>query len=956
MATSSSWRSNNGPRWSQGGNGNNSSNHQSSGGAANSTPRSASSSIVRPNVKVATPSTAAAAPTSGAFPPLGVKGSAPASNDLDAIQIDRILYLLVGLVGNTVVATTKSGIKYVGILSSTSVPDDGNESMGIILSSAQQILNESSVGPLKKMLIIRGEDLDGFSAKDVGLDVPVSMGSANRAGFRTDTEISKKILEPFGEGRILQKWADDPESKPLEADGGAFGEPHGASAAGGGGGGGGGGRGLGGWDQFAANEAKFGIKSNYEENLYTTKLDKSSRDYKEREKRADQLAKEIMNSSTNNIHVAEERNLTEEGEDAQTEEDRYGAVVRGPNAYVPPAARRAAAAAAVAGVQSTIKANGAAREDKANGSQSTLPPPTLTVTGTPTLSQGSEVAIPTNTGPDAVGEFRQFVTSERERMEKKKAALAKKEKDSRLADLKNWGDKFKLKFPLNDEGKAAVTNENGAALEKPRDASLHKNTSPPATLAATQSKEAGSKGDGTASVAPSPKEGASAKVSTTTGPTETKATFAKMTIPKIPPFNADKARAKMNEAAAAAATNAASPNAASASKNAFKLSATASSFKPFNPNATSFTPGGAPPPFLPPHSNVETSTASPRIPSGTASSSSLASPALASVKLASTLAAAATTTTSTTVNEGVPASSDANPFFGSRVIKKPLMPLHVREDFNPFKNGKVPESQTIGPTWGFTGKGYRTLFYANPGEESANTSMNSPHLIQLPPPPPPPSSSAMTPLHNMVTMAMHPHAGMGQQGSSASIPPPPPPPHMQQQQPQLSQPNMTPNNGQPFYMPYGVPQGAPTFRFPGAGGQQGMQQMAANYGQMPPQYMPFSPSMPPTGQAVYSPQMGSIFPPGASMHTMGGVPPNQQMQQQQPRSARYYANGPFPPSVGGPPGAMSPNVRHHHQPQHHQQHHPQQQHHPYQQQQNMPAQPQQGHHSAAASQAGSTAG
>lgn len=59
----------------------------------------------------------------------------------------------------------------------------------------------------------------------------------------------------------------------------------------------GGGGGLGGWDQFAANEARFGVKSNYEETLYTTKLDKSAKDYKDRERKAEQLAKEIMNVS-----------------------------------------------------------------------------------------------------------------------------------------------------------------------------------------------------------------------------------------------------------------------------------------------------------------------------------------------------------------------------------------------------------------------------------------------------------------------------------------------------------------------------------------------------------------------------------------------------------------------------------------------------------------------------------
>jgi hypothetical protein len=84
--------------------------------------------------------------------------------------------------GNTVVATTRSGVKYVGILSSTTVPDDGAESLGVVLSCAQQILKDGGLGVLKKLLIIKGEDLDSLSAKDVGLDVPVSMSNANRAG------------------------------------------------------------------------------------------------------------------------------------------------------------------------------------------------------------------------------------------------------------------------------------------------------------------------------------------------------------------------------------------------------------------------------------------------------------------------------------------------------------------------------------------------------------------------------------------------------------------------------------------------------------------------------------------------------------------------------------------------------------------------------------------------------
>jgi PAB1-binding protein PBP1 len=47
------------------------------------------------------------------------------------------------------------------------------------------------------------------------------------------------------------------------------------------------------WNQFEVNERKYGVKSSYNENLYTTELDKSSKFYKEHIKNAEQLAHEI---------------------------------------------------------------------------------------------------------------------------------------------------------------------------------------------------------------------------------------------------------------------------------------------------------------------------------------------------------------------------------------------------------------------------------------------------------------------------------------------------------------------------------------------------------------------------------------------------------------------------------------------------------------------------------------
>jgi PAB1-binding protein PBP1 len=51
------------------------------------------------------------------------------------------------------------------------------------------------------------------------------------------------------------------------------------------------------WDQFETHKRLFGGESTYDENLYTTKLDKSGPDYKKREKEAERLAKEIMGVS-----------------------------------------------------------------------------------------------------------------------------------------------------------------------------------------------------------------------------------------------------------------------------------------------------------------------------------------------------------------------------------------------------------------------------------------------------------------------------------------------------------------------------------------------------------------------------------------------------------------------------------------------------------------------------------
>eukprot|EP00158_Paraphelidium_tribonemae_P003838 Partr_v1_DN26407_c0_g1_i6_m23641 putative Ataxin 2-like len=136
--------------------------------------------------------------------------------------------------------------------------------------------------------------------------------------FQTDTAISGHAGDV--KERVLEKWTPDSDAVALGdgLDGGSHPK---------------------GWDQFAANEKLFGIKTDFREEMYTTKLNKNSDEYKRREREAHKLAAEIEKSGSENIHIAEERGHV--FDDSQVdEEDRYGAVVRKSGSYVPPAARK----------------------------------------------------------------------------------------------------------------------------------------------------------------------------------------------------------------------------------------------------------------------------------------------------------------------------------------------------------------------------------------------------------------------------------------------------------------------------------------------------------------------------------------------------------------------------------------------------------------------------------------
>lgn len=67
------------------------------------------------------------------------------------------------------------------------------------------------------------------------------------------------------------------------------------------------------WDQFAENERLFGLKTDYDENIYTTAINKTHPLYKERYAAAEKKAREIERSAPVTSHVAEERVMDHTG-------------------------------------------------------------------------------------------------------------------------------------------------------------------------------------------------------------------------------------------------------------------------------------------------------------------------------------------------------------------------------------------------------------------------------------------------------------------------------------------------------------------------------------------------------------------------------------------------------------------------------------------------------------------
>lgn len=118
-------------------------------------------------------------------------------------------------------------------------------------------------------------------------------GRKSEGGFRTDADISRAAQ--LGQERVLVAWdAGSPPPASSALHGGLDADTFGSSASASGGAG----SKKGGWDQFAENERRFGTKTDFDEEMYTTKLVRNGEGFKDRERKAEAMAREIMGVRT----------------------------------------------------------------------------------------------------------------------------------------------------------------------------------------------------------------------------------------------------------------------------------------------------------------------------------------------------------------------------------------------------------------------------------------------------------------------------------------------------------------------------------------------------------------------------------------------------------------------------------------------------------------------------------
>ncbi|PPR94124.1 hypothetical protein GOBAR_AA26544 [Gossypium barbadense] len=230
---------------------------------------------------------------------------------------DRLVYLTTCLIGHPVEVHVKSGSIYTGIFHATDAEND----FGIILKMARLIKDGTLCGyksttefvskAPSKILIIPDKELVQIIAKDVAV---------TRDGFASDPQ-NEKYQEILIDSAIsqsrhvevereLEPWVPDEDDLQCPELENIFDGPWNRN-----------------WDQFETNQKLFGVKSTFNEELYTTKLERGPQT-RELEKEAMRIAREIEGEDTQDLHLAEERGVDLHDDFDIDEEMRYSSVYR----------------------------------------------------------------------------------------------------------------------------------------------------------------------------------------------------------------------------------------------------------------------------------------------------------------------------------------------------------------------------------------------------------------------------------------------------------------------------------------------------------------------------------------------------------------------------------------------------------------------------------------------------
>ncbi|KYQ93046.1 ataxin-2 [Tieghemostelium lacteum] len=228
---------------------------------------------------------------------------------------DRSTFIYMSLIGYYVNVTIKNGVVYEGVLHSVQPTVGGG--IGIVLKMARKKETGTITTQPTPTIMIEAKDFVSLVATGVQLEQHSRINGSGSphhhhmmkgdGTINTDTDISG--FDGNLRERELQPWSSETHyDESLEGDSG---RENGSDKK---------------WDQFATNEKLFGVKTTFDEQLYTTHLDKASEFYKSNIHLAEKKANEIENDKSLNMHLLEERGHIQ-GNDYD-EEERYSSVVR----------------------------------------------------------------------------------------------------------------------------------------------------------------------------------------------------------------------------------------------------------------------------------------------------------------------------------------------------------------------------------------------------------------------------------------------------------------------------------------------------------------------------------------------------------------------------------------------------------------------------------------------------